>query len=148
MLISFDPNLREPLWKDLEEARTQIDHGMRYCDVLKISDNEILWFTGESNYDMAAEKLYRDYKIPVIFVTADPFLNPDTIETTGAGDTFGACALHYLLEIGIEGLGEEQAKGLLQFANAAASLITTRKGALRVMPKRTEIEELIRTRTH
>lgn len=48
-IVTFDPNLREPLWKTLDEAHDQIDWGMRQCDVLKISDNEIQWFTGKAD---------------------------------------------------------------------------------------------------
>ena len=66
-----------------------------------------------------------------------------TIETTGAGDTFCACVLHYVLEHGLEGYSREGLEEMLWFANAAASIITTRKGALRVMPEVSEIRELI-----
>ena len=76
-------------------------------------------------------------------VVAKPFLQPNTIETTGAGDTFCACVLHYVLEHGLEGLEEKNLKEMLRFANAAASLITTRKGALRVMPEKEEIEKML-----
>ena len=69
--------------------------------------------------------------------------NPDTIETTGAGDTFCANALNYVLEHGMENLSEDNLRELLTFANAAASLITTRKGALCVMPKKEEIENYL-----
>ena len=62
---------------------------------------------------------------------------------TGAGDTFCANSLNYILEHGMEELTEENLKELLTFANAAASLITTRKGALRVMPTREEIKNFI-----
>ena len=64
-----------------------------------------------------------------------PFLQKNTIETTGAGDTFCGCVLHYICE---ENLTE-----MLRFANAAASMITTRKGALRVMPSQEEIQHLL-----
>lgn len=76
-------------------------------------------------------------------VEASPFLQKNTIETTGAGDTFMGCCLHYILENGLENLCEEQLKEMLLFANAAAALITTRKGALRVMPDKNEILNLL-----
>ncbi len=79
-------------------------------------------------------------------VEVKPFLQENTIETTGAGDTFGGCVLNYILEKGLEDLSENDLKEMLVFANAAASIITTRKGALRVMPCREEVEELIRSR--
>ena len=74
-------------------------------------------------------------------VEAKPFLRADTIETTGAGDTFCGCILHYILEHGLKNLSEEQLKEMLTFANSAASLITTKKGALKVMPSKEEIEK-------
>ena len=72
-----------------------------------------------------------------------PFIQKNTIETTGAGDTFCACVLHYILEHGLTDLTENDLKEMLTFANAAASIITTRKGALRVMPEREEVEKLL-----
>ena len=74
---------------------------------------------------------------------AKPFLQEGTIETTGAGDTFEACALNYVLDHGIQDLTADHLKELLTFANAGASIITTRRGALRVMPTAQEIEQLI-----
>jgi fructokinase len=158
-IISFDPNLREPLWETLDLAHEQIDWGLRQCQILKISDNEVLWFTGETDYDKAVEKLQEEYKIPLILlslgrdgsrayyknlrVTVAPYLQENTIETTGAGDTFCACVLNYILEHGMEDLDEGNLTDMLKFANAAASLITTRKGALSVMPDKEEIEQLI-----
>lgn len=159
-LISFDPNLREPLWESLEAAREQIAYGLSQCDILKISDNEIQWFTGEQDYDKGVACLLANYPIRLVLVSlgkegsraymdgirvqAAPFLQENTIETTGAGDTFCACVLHYVLEQGFRSYSEEEMKAMLTFANAAASLITTRKGALRVMPERQEIEGLCR----
>lgn len=79
-------------------------------------------------------------------VEAKPFLQENTIETTGAGDTFCACVLRYVLEHGLEALTEMDLKHMLRYANAAASIITTRKGALRVMPTAAEVEELLQAR--
>lgn len=159
-VISFDPNLREPLWNSLEDAKEQVAYGLSQCDVLKISDNEIQWFTGEEDYDAGIAKLREQYDIPLIMlsmgkdgsrayykdlrVEVKPFLQEKTIETTGAGDTFGGCCLNYVLEYGLHNVDEEKLKEMLTFANAAASIITTRKGALRVMPEEKEVRELIR----
>lgn len=158
-VISFDPNLREPLWKSLEDAREQTAYGVSWCDVLKISDNEIQWFTGEEDYDAGIQKLREQYDIPLIMlsmgkegsrayykdlrVEVTPFLQENTIETTGAGDTFGACCLHHVLEYGLQNMNEEKLRQMLTFANAAASIITTRKGALRVMPAEEEVREFL-----
>ena len=157
LLISFDPNLREPLWDSLEDARREISYGMSKCDILKISDNEMEFMTGTTDYTEGVRMLRESYDIPLIFVTmgsagsrayyrdimveVKPFLQKNTIETTGAGDTFGGCALNYILEHGLEHLTEENLKELLTFANAGAALITTRKGALKVMPEKREILE-------
>ena len=75
-----------------------------------------------------------------------PFLQDATIETTGAGDTFGGCCLHYVLKYGLDNLDEAKLKEMLTFANAAASIVTTRKGALRVMPEVEEVEKFIAER--
>ena len=159
VLRSFDPNLREPLWGSLEEAHKEIDYGMRHCDILKISDNEIIWFTGKEDFDEGIKVLQDTYDIPLILlsmggdgsraytrdlrVEVPAFLQENTIETTGAGDTFGACILHFVLEYGWKEYGEEELKSMLTFANAAASVVTTRKGALRVMPTKEEVEAML-----
>lgn len=159
-LISFDPNLREPLWDSLDNAKEQVRWGLGKCDVLKISDNEIQWLTGEEDFTAGVKKIREEFPIPLIlvsmgrdgsrayygdhYVEVAPFLQENTIETTGAGDTFCACVLNYVLEHGLEALTDEQLKEMLTFANAAASIITTRKGALRVMPTREKVLDFLK----
>ncbi len=166
-LISFDPNLREPLWDSLDHAREEVLTGLKYCDILKISDNEIQWLTGEDDFTEGVKWILERFLIPLInvsmgkegsrayyrkdsardaftMVEVPPFLQKNTIETTGAGDTFGGCILHFVLEKGLQNLSEEDLKEMLIFANAAASIITTRRGALRVMPSPAEVRELIK----
>lgn len=74
------------------------------------------------------------------------FLEVNTIETTGAGDTFMACVLDAVLRIGLDSFDEQSLHEMLEFANAASSIITTRKGALKVMPEKSEILKLIAER--
>lgn len=159
-LVSFDPNLRPPLWKTLEDARKEIEYGLSKTDILKISDNEVEFLCGTSDYDEGAKMLIEKYNIPFVCVTlgkdgsrayykgmrvdVQGFVQKNTIETTGAGDTFCGCMLHYIIQHGLEDLTEENLRELLTFANAAASVITTRKGALAVMPSKEEVEELLR----
>lgn len=159
-LVSFDPNLRPPLWKTLEDARKEIEYGLSKTDILKISDNEVEFLCGTSDYDEGAQMLIEKYNIPFVCVTLGKdgsrayykgmrvevpgFVQKNTIETTGAGDTFCGCMLHYIIQHGLEDLTEENLRELLIFANAAASVITTRKGALAVMPSKEEVEELLR----
>ena len=158
VLISFDPNLREPLWESLDDAKEQVAYGMGMCDILKISDNEIEWYTGETDYSKGVAKIRESFDIPLILVSMGKdgsrayykdemieipaFIQPDTIETTGAGDTFDACVLDYILKHGME-LSRAQIAEMLTFANAAAALITTKKGALCVMPSREEVLKLL-----
>ena len=74
------------------------------------------------------------------------FVREDTVETTGAGDTFFGSCLHFVLEKGLDNLQEADLKEMLTFANAAASLITTKKGALRVMPEKADVEAMLAER--
>ncbi|MCI6560759.1 MAG: PfkB family carbohydrate kinase [Ruminococcus sp.] len=159
-LLSFDPNLREPLWKSLDDAKTEIEYGLSKCNILKISDNEIEFLLGHSNFDKAALQLMEMYEnIRLIFITLGsdgscaytknakakaPVYSVKTVEKTGAGDTFFGCALSFVLEHDIDSLDEARLTELLRFSNAGASLITTRKGALKVMPDMQEISDLIR----
>lgn len=157
-LISFDPNLRPPLWNSLEDARCEIEYGLEKCDILKISDNEIEFMTGSTDYDKAVRELMEKYQIKLAFATLGKngsrayygdikaecgVFKVDNIETTGAGDTFCGSALNYILEHDINCLTENDLEELLTFANAAAAIITTRRGALKVMPEKKEILELI-----
>lgn len=160
-LVSFDPNLREPLWDTLDHAKEEVRWGLGKCDILKISDNEIQWLTGKKDFTEGVAEIRREFPIPLIlvsmgrdgsrayykngYVEVAPFLQKNTIETTGAGDTFCACVINYVLEHGLTDLTDAQLREMLTFANAAASIITTRKGALRVMPSRQEVLDFLDT---
>lgn len=160
LLVSLDPNLRPPLWSSLELAKEQMLSAMKYCDILKISDNEIQFVTGEEDYDEGIRILREQFHIPLICLTlgkdgsrayykdmcveASGFPQEHVADTTGAGDTFCGSVLNYVLEHGLEDLKEEDLKEMLTFANAAASLITTKKGAIRSMPEKCEIEEMLK----
>lgn len=123
--------------------------------MLWIWQRQVELFTGLKDVEEGARKIQKDYDIPIVIATLGPegsmalygdmvvkrdgFRNPATIETTGAGDTFCACVIDYILKNGLEGLSEDKLTKCLTFANAAASIITTRRGALSVMPTRDEI---------
>ena len=99
-VISFDPNLRPPLWNSLDEAKEQVLYGLAHCQILKISDNEIQWLTGEEDYTAGVNWIRERYQIPLILVSmgkegsrayyngtmveVKPFLQKNTIETTGS----------------------------------------------------------------
>ena len=158
-VISFDPNLRPPLWKDMEDARQRMWYGISQCDILKISDDEIAFLSGTEDIDSGIECIMQKSQPKLICATmgkngskayyngesvfSQPFLRNDTIETTGAGDTFMACVLNAVLENGLEQLSHDKLADMLRFANAASSIITTRKGALKVMPAKEEIMQVI-----
>ena len=159
-VVSFDPNLRPPLWRDLEVARAMISWGLAQADVVKIADNELEFMTGQTDIDAGVEKLLVDYpNIRLLNATAGAdgsyaycggrrafvpaFKLGGTIETTGAGDTFCACVLDYVLDHGTDGLTAAELTAMLRFANAAAYLVTTKKGAIRSMPERAEVEALL-----
>ena len=166
-LCSFDPNLRIPLWDSLARAKERMMFGLSHCDILKIAEEELEFLTGSADMEKGVRILRSSYNIPLISVTcgkrgssvfyadaactdglglragAPSFENVHTIDTTGAGDTFGACMLHDILVNGFSGFTPERLHSMLVFANAAASLITEKKGALRVMPSEPEIRALI-----
>lgn len=113
----MSPNLRKSLWYTLDNAKKQVEYGLRFCDVLKISDNEIQWFTGEKDYDKGIQILKDTYDIPLI-----------------------------ILSMGREGSRAYYRDKVVEvpaFANAAASIITTRKEALMVMPSMGEVRSLL-----
>ena len=160
-LISFDPNLRPPLWKSEDDAKAAIEWGLQRCDILKISDNEIEFMTGETDFDKGAANLKERFpQIRLLNVTAGGdgsfsyyggkrvFVPAcklgGVIETTGAGDTFCASVLNFMLEHGLDELTEQDMTAMLRFANTAAYIVTTKKGAIRSMPEREQVEELLK----
>lgn len=158
-LVSFDPNLRPPLWSSLDLAKEQMEYGFGKCDILKISDNEIQFVSGKKDYDEGIAYLQEKYNIPLILLTMGkdgsrayykgmrverPGFSVKAIETTGAGDTFCGSSLNYLVDHDFDNLTEEQLGEMLTFANAAAALVTTKKGAIKAMPVKEEVLELIR----
>lgn len=157
-LVSFDPNLRPPLWSSLDLAKEQMEYGFGKCDILKISDNEIQFVSGKEDYDEGIAYLQETYNIPLILLTMGKDgsrayykgmrverlgFSVKAIETTGAGDTFCGSSLNYLVDHDFENLTEEQLGEMLTFANAAAALVTTKKGAIKAMPVKEEVLELI-----
>lgn len=158
LILSFDPNLRPPLWETLEEAKEQIKYGLSKCDLLKISEEELEFVTELKDLEAGADRLLEEFpNITLMNVTmgkegsmacyhgrkvyGKPHVMENTIETTGAGDCFGGCVLNYILEHGMEDLSDEDLLEMLEFANVAAALITTKKGALKVMPTKEEIKK-------
>lgn len=160
VLISFDPNLRIPLWKDLKDAKEKMEYGLSKCDVCKISEEEVEFLTGEKDIEKGAKILREKFPVKLFQVTAGAegsyafykdltvykpsFKLGGTIETTGAGDTFCGSILHGLLNRDIDSLTKDDIEEMLTFANAAAYLVTTKKGAIRSMPEMDDVYKLIK----
>ena len=154
-LISFDPNLRKPLWDSMERAREEILWGLGQADVVKISDEEVDFLWGCSPEE-GADRLLEEFPIRLAMVTlgargallknrtacctvTPPGVKP--VDTTGAGDIFGGSAMARLLELdrSPELLNAEELKWVGQYASTAASLSTTRYGGLTSVPDRDEV---------
>lgn len=149
--ITFDPNLRKPLWKDLDTAKEQMRWGLSQADVVKISDEEVEFLFGMTPEEGAAHIL-QEFGGKLVFVTCGArgcfFQNRRTsgmvpgltglsvVDTTGAGDIFGGSALWMLLQTGEDPaeLSEAQLRRVTEFACASAGLSTTRYGGISSVP--------------
>lgn len=155
-LITFDPNLRKPLWKDLNDAKEQMLWGLFRADVVKISDEEIDFLFG-MDPQQGAEKIRKDYDVKLVFVTcgadgcwfenrnacghADSLKGIKVVDTTGAGDIFGGSAVLNILRSGKrpEALTENELMKIARFACTAAGLSATRPGGISSVP---EVEQV------
>lgn len=155
-LISFDPNLRPPLWASLDEAKEQMEWGLKQADVVKISDEEVefLWQLSPAE---GAEKLIKDYGVKLAFVTcgADGCVYKNdlcsgsvpgmkglkVIDTCGAGDIFGGSAMWKVLQSGKapEALNPAELEEIVRFACTAAGLSTERSGGISSIPSLEEV---------
>ncbi len=154
-IITYDPNLRKPLWKTEEEAKEQILWGLQQADFVKISDEEIefLWDCG---IEEAADKLFNEYGIKLALLTCGakgaflknktasafaecPKVNP--VDTTGAGDICGGSAVTKLLRLNkdFETLTEAELYDVVHFAVTAASLSTEKTGGIPSIPEENEV---------
>lgn len=155
-LITYDPNLRKPLWHSMEEAKAQILWGLEQADVVKISDEEVefLW---DCTAEEGAQKLIREYGVSLAMVTMGPngayLMNQNgdcyvtcpkvkPVDTTGAGDIFGGSAVSRILSLGVKprDLTVEQMQSIGAFASTAASLSTENTGGIPSIPTLDEVE--------
>lgn len=163
-LISFDPNLRLQLWASTDSAQITILQTLHLVDILKVSEEELVFLTDDTDLSRGAEQLYRQYNLKILLVTrgengamacnqngiiSSPAYQVKTIDTTGAGDAFCGAFLYQLLETGKlpHDLTEIDLSRFLAFANAAASLSTTRSGAMPAMPTLAEIRQCMENPT-
>ena len=157
-LITYDPNLRKPLWKDLETAKEQLIWGLGQADVVKISDEEVEFLFG-LGVEEGAQYILDKFGVKLVFVTcgADgcffknavaegkvPSLkNINVIDTCGAGDIFGGSAVWKVLQTGKapETLNEEELRDVVTFACTSAGISTTRSGGISSVPEYAEVVE-------
>ena len=157
-LITYDPNLRKPLWDDLDECRRQLLWGLSQADVVKISDEEVAFLFGLDARE-GAEYIRNNFGVKLVFVTCGAdgccFCNSiasgwvpalkdiKVIDTTGAGDIFGGSALWKLLQLGKtpDALDEGELTDVVRFACTAAGMSTTRPGGISGVPGYDEVLE-------
>ena len=155
-LISFDPNLRKPLWRDLEEAKKQMLWGLAHADVVKISDEEVEFLFG-LGVQAGAAHILKEFGVKLVFVTCGPEgcwfdngtargMTPSlrdikVLDTTGAGDIFGGSAMWKLLQTGKApaDLTEADLRDVTAFACTSAGLSTTRPGGISSVPAYEEV---------
>ncbi|WP_238985109.1 carbohydrate kinase family protein [Bacillus kwashiorkori] len=157
VVVSYDPNLRPPLWEDLEEAKAQILNVMEYADIVKVSEEELEFLTGHKDLEAGALELYNRYNLTILFVTMgekgscllykSKWLNSagikvKAVDTTGCGDAFFAGVLfhiltNHLLERELENRDLEQ---LLEFGNIIGSYVALKNGGIPAMPTLSELE--------
>ena len=150
-LITFDPNLRRPLWKDLNAAKAQMLWGLSRADVVKISDEEVQFLFGLNPQD-GAKRILEAYDVKLVFVTcgadgcyysngavdgkAPSLAGVRVVDTTGAGDIFGGSAVYKLLESGKAPgkLTKAELDEIVTFACTAAGLSTQKHGGISSVP--------------
>jgi fructokinase len=156
-LITYDPNLRKPLWKNLDDAKEQLIWGLGQADVVKISDEEVEFLFGLSVEDGAAYIL-ENFGVKLVFVTCGAdgcfFKNAvaqghvpsladvHVVDTTGAGDIFGGSAVYQLLqhEKAPDALCEEELREVVRFACTAAGLSTEKSGGISSIPTAQDVQ--------
>lgn len=157
-LVSFDPNLRKPLWNNLEDAKAEMLWGLEQADVVKISDEEVEFLFPGKSFEEAAQLIREEYGVKLVYLTkgrdgclvcnekacvsVPGMTGLKVLDTTGAGDIFGGSAMWKFLQLGKapEDLEAEELKAIGQFACTSAGLSTTKAGGIYSVPALEEID--------
>ncbi|HBK69502.1 MAG TPA: carbohydrate kinase [Firmicutes bacterium] len=160
LIVSYDPNYRPPLWNNITEAKTVIKSGLKYVDILKVSQEELELITGTNDLDKGTASLY-EQGIQVIFVTLGPegcyYRYPGgigkmatykvkVVDTTGAGDAFLGGILYWFSQLTLQEiykLSLSELRKIINFANGMGALTTTKKGGIPALPSLEEVNLLI-----
>ncbi len=157
-LLSYDPNLRLPLWPDANAARDGMLLGMKKANIVKLSDDEVEFLTGISDLESACKSLWHDgMKLMVVtrgragcvyftpaFTGAVASFTVEVVDATGAGDGFVAGLLQGLLTDPATFTDEARLRDLCRFANAVGALATTQRGAIPALPDREQVLDFLR----
>ena len=159
-LISFDPNLRKPLWDSEDAAKEQMEWSLHQADIVKISDEEIEFLWGISPEE-GAQKLLNEYGVKLVYATLGPkgchvanangsaeVASPSgihVVDTTGAGDIFGGSAMSQFLRLGKapEALTVEEMTAVTRFACCAASLSTQTHGGITSVVEEETVQKIL-----
>ena len=162
VMISYDPNLRVPLWDSLNHAKQMILKGLEYADIVKLSEEELVFLTGYADLEKGSEIIQSQYGCSVVFVTLGPEgcfyksknhsgktsgYHVEVVDTTGAGDAFVGGALFKILESNkhVNMLTQGELVEITTFANAVGALATIAKGGIPSMPSKDQVEKMILT---
>lgn len=159
MYVSYDPNLRETLWADLEKAKKIMKSVLGQVDILKISKEELVFLTGHDNIKEGCEQLKNKHEIALVLVTDGengvyfykdklihvPAQKVEAVDTTGAGDAFISAFLNQIdkSDMRLENMGNEKIEQYCEFANHCSALVVTKSGAMSNLPLRKEVSEYI-----
>lgn len=159
IIVSYDPNYRPPLWDSENNAIENMKKGLKYADILKVSDEEAKLLTGEEDPLLASEIL-SEYGVKLIMVTLGvkgafyyhknghgyiEGRKARAVDTTGAGDTFFGYLVAQILDgnIDLDKIDNGKIKGIVKFANYAASICIEGYGGIPSIPEKVEVEELL-----
>lgn len=159
-IISYDPNIRESLWKDLSLARKVILETAKHVDIMKLNEEEALLLSGAKNINTASKKLFTK-NLDSLFITlgskgcyyktrhfeglVSSGVQVDAIDTTGAGDAFNAGYIYALLKEKqlFSSMKQDHLERLMKQANIIAALTTTKKGAITAFPTQKELKKYL-----
>lgn len=155
--VSFDPNLRESLWKSLDEMKTVVNSVVAMADILKFSEEELTLLTDKATLEEATQAITAQYPEKLIIITlgkdgaiyhlnglskvvAGKALKP--VDTTGAGDAFVSGLLAGLAQVS-DWKNEDVLTDVIRKANASGALATTAKGAMSALPNKAQLEAFL-----